>query len=441
MEQAINFILNNVKYVPKCGNPGSLIVFDPNAYPILASNDINSVIFAAAEFGKGRVFVTSHELYLENFIKYNKEFGTLWFNIKTWLNHGELVDDKEIEDISDYESVNDILKNNVKIVKWVGTCHKNENFISNLLKRYVFNGGAVICGICPWGWLNTSNGKLLEDMSLNKFIFEIGIGFSSSLAVINSYIKTKKNQARNSRFVDNVELLDLDMNKAVKFESFFLNAISSIPNEKAFKYLENLHKVLYKFIISNYKPTFESHVNCPTGRALLTIASRLYQKYSICGIKCRAPNIEEFPTCNLLNPDTISEIVSIKSKYDEFHFSGFYLPPGGCCTVTVLEGNPSGWHVFIGCHTDDLTKMNSFKRWPAITSSLKLKKTLTITSAFGGLIYFESPKGNSTIKVKLDSVAEAPYYDLNKPETIRKWSENSQASSPWAELSGKVSLF
>jgi hypothetical protein len=106
--------------------------------------------------------------------------------------------------------------------------------------------------------------------------------------------------------------------------------------------------------------------------------------------------------------------------------------------VTVLEGNSNGWEVRVGCHTDDLSNMNVLKRWPLISSTVKLSKYSTITSAYGGLIYLESPKGNSRIRIKLENVIEAPYYDLKKIETISNWSQRSRALGLWAELSGKV---
>ncbi|CAF0709194.1 unnamed protein product [Brachionus calyciflorus] len=436
MEKAIQVILDNVIYVPKCGNPGSLIVYGSNAYPILAF-ETSSVIFAAAEYGKGRVFVTSHELYLDSFVNYPKDFGKLWSNIKRWLTNGEFVADDQIRNLSEFESVREIIQSKIKIIKWPGNLNKSEIFI-NQLKKYVENGGAIMCGICPWGWLNNSHGKSLEDMSLNKFLSQMGICLSSIIPKIDSnYIKTKNNRALNSHFINNVKLLESNMNQSVHLQSFFINSISYLPNETAFQTLDQLQKILYKYIIFNYKPTFETNVTDPIGRALLNIAAKLYQKYSICGIKCRAPNIEEFPSCILLTPETLSSTISIKSKYDEFHFTGYYLPPGITGNITVLEGNPTGWEVRIGSHTDDLIAMNSLKRWPCITSNLKLRKTLSITSAFGGLIYLESPKGNSTLKLKFDSVVQAPHFDVTIPETLRNWTENSQASSPWAELSGK----
>ena len=185
MEATINFILNGVNYIPKCGNrinlivkvfylktfhnivmgfkfikfysligqPGSLIVFDHNAHPILTADDSSSVVFAAAQVGAGRVFITSHEAYIHHFMHNTHDFGRLWSNIKNWLyNTDGSVEhtNDQIGDIENYELVEDI-PSQVKLLKWIGTQNKTELFTHQLLKKYVQTGGSIICGICPWG--------------------------------------------------------------------------------------------------------------------------------------------------------------------------------------------------------------------------------------------------------------------------------------------------
>lgn len=151
MREIISNIFTDVNIIPKCGLPGTLVVFEQNAYPILTGDTADSILFAAAEYGQGRVFVTSHEMYIENFLK-NMKFKKLWRNIKKWLTKGEEInDDKtEIRNIDEFELVSEI-PNNVKILIWNGVCNKSELFINQLLKKYISNGGNLICGICPWG--------------------------------------------------------------------------------------------------------------------------------------------------------------------------------------------------------------------------------------------------------------------------------------------------
>ena len=151
MEQTISSILDGIDYVPKVANPGTLITFESNSYPILTGDTVCDIVFGAAEVGSGKVFVTTHELYIEHFLNMSNDFGKLWSNIKSWLcnNKQELIEE-DIRNIDEYDSVMDI-PNDVKLIKWIGTCHKSDLFLNQLLKKYVMNGGNLICGICPWG--------------------------------------------------------------------------------------------------------------------------------------------------------------------------------------------------------------------------------------------------------------------------------------------------
>ena len=160
MNEAIDEILENVHRVPLLGRPGTLTVFDGNAYPILSGNDKSSVVFAAAQVGLGRVFVVSHELYIYNFVRPRAdvkvaadatELKQLWQNVKRWLTRRDPAEtDDDVPGVEQFDSVLDI-PDTVKLVKWIGIHNKTEIFINQLLKKYLMNGGSVLCGFCPWG--------------------------------------------------------------------------------------------------------------------------------------------------------------------------------------------------------------------------------------------------------------------------------------------------
>lgn len=153
MNETVKFLLNGVRTVPKCANPGTLVVFEQTAYPIVCGggkDKSSGVLFAAAEYGKGRVFVVSHESYLDKFAQLPDVFEPLWTNVKHWLTREANYTDERIRNIEEFETVADI-PSDVKLVKWVGVHNKTELFISQLLKKYVLYGGSVVCGVCPWG--------------------------------------------------------------------------------------------------------------------------------------------------------------------------------------------------------------------------------------------------------------------------------------------------
>ncbi len=284
--------------------------------------------------------------------------------------------------------------------------------------------------------------RTLDDMSMNIFLSLVGICVTSEPCKLESnYFDVENNLALVAHFGHAVNLFSTDITRTPELESILNNGITFLPLNSAIKHLDRIHKIFYSYIAFQYMPTSSLGIKCPVGRVLLTLCSKLYQKYSVCGLRIKAANIDEFPGDFETKPDTTTAILTIKSKFDEFHSTGFYAPAGGAITVTVLEGNPTGWDLRIGCHTDDLSTMECLNRWPIVTSCIKLKKVMTVSTAFGGLVYFDSPKGNSTLRIKLESVVEAPYFDLTKTATLRSWNVSRKAPGLWAELCGKVEFY
>jgi hypothetical protein len=67
---------------------------------------------------------------------------------------------------------------------------------------------------------------------------------------------------------------------------------------------------------------------------------------------------------------------------------------------------------------------------------------MTISSSFGGLIYFNSPPDGGSLDVTMNNVIEAPFYDLTNQETVANW-KNQGRNKPaiWAELAGQNIVF
>jgi hypothetical protein len=282
-------------------------------------------------------------------------------------------------------------------------------------------------------------------MSLNKFITYCGICFGSEPCSNElSYFEVANNLAIKSHFGESISRLAKNINAAIEIEDMLINGINSMPLHIASKYMEKLHRVIYPYILLHYKPSYKMSVTDPIGRSLLSICSKVYEKMGNCGIKIKAPNIEEFPGSysDINYPEIVqTAIVTVKSKFDEFHCTGYYMAAGSLVNVTVLEGSISGWELRVSSHVDDISSSHQLNRWPIVSLSMKLKKFMTITSAFGGIIYLDSPKGNCTIRLKLENVIETPFYDLNLPETIKNWNNNSKSPGLWAELCGKHVVF
>lgn len=97
------------------------------------------------------------------------------------------------------------------------------------------------------------------------------------------------------------------------------------------------------------------------------------------------------------------------------------------------------WFLRVGCHTDVLQADDEYRRWPNITKVFPIcTNVIRACSPFGGLVYFESPEGKSSLKAKLENVVECPYFDLCDQDSVNTWPHRKHAQGLWAELAGEL---
>jgi hypothetical protein len=95
--------------------------------------------------------------------------------------------------------------------------------------------------------------------------------------------------------------------------------------------------------------------------------------------------------------------------------------------------------VSIGFHYDNNVDHDSWVRWPTVYTRRELtKKTTTFSCGFGGLIVLESLEGSEqTIKIRVSSAVEAPWYDSQNTTSVQDWSNRKQAVGAWGCAVGK----
>jgi hypothetical protein len=140
-------------------------------------------------------------------------------------------------------------------------------------------------------------------------------------------------------------------------------------------------------------------------------------------------------------PSLLEDVeVNFQTKFAERLSTGYYLPAGVNLLIRVTSGNIKGWQVRIGGHTDDLSWCEYLRRFPCVSTCKSLETEMSISSPYGGLVYFESPAAGN-LSAYLTNVLEAPYIDLQMPETINDWKRRRQAPGLWAELAGENIIF
>lgn len=437
MENWPRDLMKNIDYVTKLDVPGSLVVYGSNNLPLLAFND--SIIFAGCQFGLGRVFVTSHEKYvsaiLRNVSSDKNEFEQLWSNLKNWFGLTACT----IEDIQNAVNIDNIslIPKGTKLLYWISTCHQSYKFIDDL-RIFINDGGNLICGACPWGWLINSPGKNLEELSLNIFLQTIGISYSPKPLVTKAIRIPILNYDNliEYHFYYAFKNLQENISSVKNICDYLLNSLEYLPNDLSIEYSVEVINKFEKYVKNQYIKPYSTDQN---DLSILLLLSTAYKIISSNGIQIKAPYFNRFPgdyydgvMYNFYEP-----IISIKSKFNEFHFTGYYLPAGCTLAINVLEGSYHGWSIRIGCHADSrLLDRNSIKRFPIIHSETKLKSNLKIANAFGGVVYLVSPNGSSFLKFQLKGVINAPLIDITKKESILSWNTIRNYPGLWTEFHG-----
>jgi hypothetical protein len=118
--------------------------------------------------------------------------------------------------------------------------------------------------------------------------------------------------------------------------------------------------------------------------------------------------------------------------------TGLYAIPGQPIMVTVPDiAVDSGLSVRIGCHSDQLWRLDAWSRAPDICSRRPIQSEKTqAVNAFGGLVYIETPRDWSApaFSVTIAGAVPAPHY-VHGVTPIDQWRQSiRQLPAPWAEL-------
>jgi hypothetical protein len=179
------------------------------------------------------------------------------------------------------------------------------------------------------------------------------------------------------------------------------------------------------------------------------------------------PAAADFPGAVPDGTPTVTRDVPVALNLPRWHSTGLYAAPGAKITVRVSPADAArGLSIGIGCHTDGLTHLGKWVRFPKITRRFKITQPVTtVANAFGGLVYVDVPRdpklggyhfptyggygwldetpsaaGNGTVTVRIQGAVAAPLFVLGKT-TPEQWQQQLKLAAPWGELqSDKVVL-
>jgi hypothetical protein len=137
---------------------------------------------------------------------------------------------------------------------------------------------------------------------------------------------------------------------------------------------------------------------------------------------------------------------NLATSPDVWQETGLYAAPGEVVIVKVA-GIPENRvvKVIVGCHRDNLFKLDKWNRFPQIARSFELKSGENkIANAFGGQLFIQCQhkdwrkpvKASPGAPLQFSNAVAAPTYILGK-DSPESWAKSKLNPAPWATLVGK----
>jgi len=411
-------IVDGIDSIPVRGIPGTIAVWGEGAFPIVAGPDKSQPICAGAIFGKGRLVAIAHGAYvsgvhkgtpssfMQNVIKWvgkksQPRIGSVMIDSSSWGNFDILM-----------FGHNDVLSS-----------QKEE-----LLLQWIENGGGVIASACPWGWVQVTGGDL-QNFSQNRVMSEVGIQYSGNYS-----------NGQNGVFA--ITSIPAEVNATVALKAIVEGEDCSEIGSSAVQFAAQVSPIfrneVNQVLVTKglNGPTLENVIKKNEVRDRLFVTNFTADwKNKMPEDVAPAPGSEVFPG-TVANQEQfyVEETIRLDSSVDGWQSTGLYLCPGDAMNIEVVRGLPTGWRIRIGCHKDTLWHKDAWQRWPEITYETDLHNQGSIATPWGGLIYFIAGKQSNPIDVKIESVVEAPFFDI---QNINEWSKERLKPAPWAEIKGK----
>ena len=396
-------ILSGMSDVPIVPYLSKVLVYGENSQVLFSGSVPGSgrdeVIFAASQYGFGRVFAVGHDNILEWWrVKAAGLEGEFITRIIKWLTRGSIVDDSNTVEGSKLDDNSDLSRYKIIMLS-------NETLSDRLndkIRAFVDDGGALFCSITAWSAEVSDLLSFTAIKFLKKFC---GILITNDVNDFDApQLPLSKNQAKILHLKDAI-------NKVCKNYKELSNPIiysmidymlDKALEHDIIQYIEydtsKLMRLMLKQSTENSLQVVPTEKTPVTNSELKCITKLLSRCFSLLGATGyselqKAKKIDEFPYDFARLPSLKTNIsLKLTSKYDTERLStGYYLPAGVQMSVTIVKGDPKGWYCRIGSIDCVLADEVEFPRWPVCDLLKKLDQNLNfkIISALGGLVYFD----------------------------------------------------
>lgn len=462
------FMLANVGDISTPGIPGPIVVYGPNAFPVVVDQrDGQSTVFvAAALWGKGRLVALPHNGYLGTLLREHAGSGVLARNCLLWaascesqgisgLRVGVHQNPEILQQLHDGNMAASALPDS----GWTGHLEGLNVLIADLnnttpeerqhLERFVRQGGGILSANLIWGWQQQHPGaNPLTENGANLLYSRAGIVWADGYNRASYGALVKVDQPLTDYYHVSWALDALDEAAAKKrilqpedgaaLASTFRN-LGMIPRVSAPEIFARVEEYLQKYTRAAIVPTAKTPISRkdPAARLFVSMQTAWFQDLLMDQLKPH-PAASKFPGSVPKAASRSSRKLELDLTQHGWKSTGLYAAPGEVVTIHL---DPSalkrGYSAQIGCHTDLIWDSDEWKRTPQMTRQFPLSRpTQTIGHALGGPIYIVIPSSLNGEKLALEiaGAVEAPHYVLGRT-SLADWRNTVRnRAAPWAEL-------
>ncbi len=454
-------MLVGVEEIALPGVPGTLSVFGPKAFPVIAgtSGGRPAPLVGATRHGRGRAVLFGHG-YFEAALKVG-DTEKLVRNVAVWVagkarskigvrkwkavRASLAAQGHEVIALDDAAWTKQLSSLDAVFVPLADITEAELAVLAKRLK----GGLGVVAGMPGWGWQQLNPKRLLSDDNHgNRLLGPAGLVWGGEYLT-----KPKSGTLRVKGPAPALSHAGIALDALVAEDeggprlapadgalavATVTRAIREVPTDDKLL-LSRLGKLLKHAADPRYLPSAARPLGDTDGLGKLLLTMQVQRDALLEPARIRAHAASEaFPGSVAKSARRVRRKVMIDTAIPGWHSTGLYAPPGGLVSAVIeRRAIADGLALRIGAHKDRLWGKGAWSRVPEITVERPLDATSSEHAcAFGGLVYVVVPPGCTlgSLRVALGGVVEAPHFKLGMTTTEEWLARQRSNPGPWAEL-------
>eukprot|EP00730_Choanoeca_flexa_P005342 TRINITY_DN11927_c0_g5_i3.p1 TRINITY_DN11927_c0_g5~~TRINITY_DN11927_c0_g5_i3.p1 ORF type:complete len:713 (+),score=159.11 TRINITY_DN11927_c0_g5_i3:161-2299(+) len=452
--------------VPLCGAlPGHIALLSSSS-KALVSGSRKTCEAARGECGKGRVVAIAHESLLKKYGKHDgfDEILKQWIQ---WLHHDaqrppnvfmigykDSAEDWVAGIDSNWNMVAKLEE--ADIIVWLGTRGSGDVIVPgddkfDHIGSAVANGAGLLTAMCPWGFCQITGADLSDECAQNRILIRAGLLFTSNYGTGGQYMDctppSDERQASLNAFTTLATLTTTDApDPSEPALQSALTAVNLLPTELPPGAHDDTRAMLD--MLAQYttpdklSATWQDELVVAKHPELMLAVARMHRSLAVGPVHalfpgvCAASEVRQ----TITRTDTVIQPKAWLSL-------NAWVNAGDQFQITIISSaiKRGKLRLRVGSHSDKLWHKDKWKRWPEVSTAIKLDHDkVELTHPWGGLLYLMNTTNEpGLVTVQLDNVVPSVHLDctMDAEEYAEHEARLATTSVPWAEVSGRRMTF